>query len=145
MTELYLFATLAGTRIAVRSQEVEAVVKLTDISPVPGTGAHIAGLSALRSRVLTIVDAAALIDGQATPDDRRSLAIICNVAGHSYGMMVDAIADICAVPEGELPLRGRIDPAWACFADGVVDYLDEPHLLVTLARFIEGAALPQAA
>ncbi|MET0249411.1 MAG: chemotaxis protein CheW [Sphingobium sp.] len=145
MSQLYLFATLASTRIAVRSQEVEAVVKLADISPVPGMGAHIAGLSALRSRVLTIVDAAALIDGQATPADRRSLAIICNVAGHSYGMMVDAISDICPVAEGELPLRGRIGAAWAPYADGIVDYQGEPHLLVTLARFIEGAAVPHAA
>lgn len=145
MSQLYLFATLAGTRIAVRSQEVEAVVKLTDISPVPGMGAHIAGLSALRSRVLTIVDAAALIDGRATPAERRGLAIICNVAGHSYGMMVDAIADICSVEEGELPVRGRIDAAWAPYADGIVECLGEPHLLVTLARFIEGASVPQAA
>ena len=63
MNQLYLFATLAGTRIAVETREVEAVVKLTDISPVPGMGAHVAGLSALRSRVLTVIDVAALIAG----------------------------------------------------------------------------------
>ena len=64
--------------------EVEAVVKLTDISPVPGMGAHVAGLSALRSRVLTIIDVAALIRmAQATPveqaqsgDHRRISAAI---------------------------------------------------------------------
>ncbi|HKY82111.1 MAG TPA: chemotaxis protein CheW, partial [Sphingobium sp.] len=55
MNRLYLFAMLAGTRIAVETREVEAVVKLTDISPVPSAGAHVAGLSALRSRVLTII------------------------------------------------------------------------------------------
>ena len=35
MDNLYLFAILAGTRVAVEAGEVEAVVKLTDISPCP--------------------------------------------------------------------------------------------------------------
>ncbi|HKT78077.1 MAG TPA: chemotaxis protein CheW, partial [Sphingobium sp.] len=42
MDQLYLLATLAGTRVAVATQEVEAVVKLADISPVPGMAPHVA-------------------------------------------------------------------------------------------------------
>ena len=145
MDQLYLLATLAGTRIAVETSEVEAVVKLTDISPVPGMGAHVAGLSALRSRVLTIIDVAALILGRATPADRRDLAIIADISGHSYGLMVDAVSDICRVPEGELPLRGQLHAAWAPFARGIVEHEGEPHLLVSLAGFIEAGAQAQAA
>ena len=92
MEQLYLLATLAGARIAVDASEVEAVVKLTEISPVPGMGVHVAGLSALRSRVLTIIDVAALIHGRATPADQRDLAIIANISGHSYGLMVDGVS-----------------------------------------------------
>ncbi|HWV12729.1 MAG TPA: chemotaxis protein CheW, partial [Sphingobium sp.] len=44
MEQLYLLATLAGTRVAVAAHEVEAVVKLADISPVPGMLRHVAGL-----------------------------------------------------------------------------------------------------
>ena len=145
MDHLYLFATLAGTRIAVEAREVEAVVRLSDISPVPGMGAHIAGLSALRSRVLTIVDVAALIMGQPTPTARRRLSIITNIAGHSYGLMVDAVSDICPVIDGRLPLRGRIDPAWMPYARGIVEYDGSPCLLVGLADFIEQGATAQAA
>jgi len=79
MEKLYLLATLAGTRIAVEAGEVEAVVKLTEISPVPGMGAHVAGLSALRSRVLTVIDVAALVRGVASPQEQRVLAIIANI------------------------------------------------------------------
>ncbi|WP_336969959.1 chemotaxis protein CheW [Sphingobium aromaticiconvertens] len=140
MSQLYLFATLAGTRIAVETQEVEAVVRLTEISPVPGMGAHIAGLSALRSRVLTIIDAAALIRGASTPSEARGLAIIANISGHSYGIMVDGVTDICTVPDGALPVRGRIDPAWAPFARGIVESDEGPCLLVALAGFIDAGA-----
>lgn len=145
MDQLYLLATLAGTRIAVETGEVEAVVRLTDVSPVPGMGAHIAGLSALRSRVLTIIDVAALIRGQATPVEQRSLAIIANISGHSYGLMVDGVSDISRVPEGALPLRGQLDAAWAPYARALVEHEGHPWLLVSLAAFIEGGALAQAA
>jgi purine-binding chemotaxis protein CheW len=145
MDKLYLLATLADTRIAVETGEVEAVVRLTDISPVPGMGAHIAGLSALRSRVLTIIDVAALICGRVTREERRSLAIIANISGHSYGLMVDGVSDICRVPEGELPLRGQLDPSWAPYARALVEHDGHPWLLVSLAAFIEGGALAQAA
>lgn len=145
MDQLYLLATLAGTRIAVDTREVEAVVKLTDVSPVPGMGAHVAGLSALRSRVLTIIDVAALIHGVASAGDRRGLAIIADISGHSYGLMVDGVSDICRVAEGELPLRGQIDPAWIPFARGIVEQDGEPHLLVSLAGFIDAGLLAQAA
>lgn len=146
MSQLYLFATLAGTRIAVETEEVEAVVRLAEISPVPGMGVQVAGLSALRSRVLTIIDAAALIRGAPTPADRRGLAIIANISGHSYGIMVDGVSDICTVPDGRLPLRGQIDRNWAPYARGIVEYADGPCLLVSLSAFIEGGAtVPVAA
>jgi purine-binding chemotaxis protein CheW len=145
MDQLYLLATLAGTRVAVAAQEVEAVVKLADISPVPGMPAHVAGLSALRSRVLTIIDVPALIRGTPTPLAERGLAIIADISGHSYGLMVDAVHDICQVPEGDLPLRGQLDRAWAPYALAIVEQDGQPHLLVSLASFIETGLLAQAA
>ena len=145
MEQLYLLATLAGTRVAVDTGEVEAVVKLADISPVPGMAAHVAGLSALRSRVLTIIDVPALIRGTPTPSELRGLAIIADISGHSYGLMVDAVHDICQVPEGELPLRGQLDRAWAPYARAIVENGGQPYLLVSLSSFIETGSLAQAA
>jgi len=143
--QLYLFARVAGTPIAVKTEEIEAVVRLSEISPVPGMPPHIAGLSALRSRVLTMIDVAALINGHPTPIDRRVLAIIADISGHSYGLIVDSVSDICAVPDGELPLRGQLASAWAPFANAIVENLGEPHLLVSLTSFIDPNLLLHAA
>ncbi|MFK4793480.1 chemotaxis protein CheW [Sphingobium sp. ZW T5_29] len=145
MDQLYLLATLAGTRVAVDAHEVEAVVRLADVSPVPGMAAHVAGLSALRSRVLTIIDVPALIRGKAIFAGERSYAIIAEISGHSYGLMVDAVHDICQVPDGGLPLRGQLDPAWTPYARAIVEHEDQPYLLVSLASFIETGSLAQAA
>ncbi len=145
MTQLYLLAKVAGTSIAVRTEEIEAVVKLADISPVPGMPIHIAGLSALRSRVLTMIDIAALIRGEATSATRRSLAIVADIAGHSYGLMVDSVSDICEAPDGELPLRGQLDAVWAPYAQAIVETEQGANLLVSLAGFIETRGVGLAA
>ena len=56
MNELLLIVTIAGSRVAFPAAKVESVVELDALSPVPRAAPHIAGLSALRSRVLTVID-----------------------------------------------------------------------------------------
>ena len=71
--------------------------------------------------------------------------IIADISGHSYGLMVDAVHDICEVPVGELPLRGQLHPAWTPYARGLVEHEGQPYLLVSLSGFIEGGSVAQAA
>lgn len=145
MDQLYLLANLAGDRIAIDTSEVEAVVRVNDVSPVPGMGAHVAGLSALRSRVLTIIDLTALVHRQPMPADQRGLVVIADVSGHSYGFLVDSVTDICRIPNGEMPLRGQLDAEWTPFARAIVEHEGEPWLLVSLSSFIEAGMTAQAA
>lgn len=137
MSQLYLFARIGGTDVAIATGQIEAVVKLTEISTVPRVPVHVAGLSALRSRVLTIIDTAALVWGRPATAGPGSLAIITDIAGHSYGMTVDSVSDIAPVPGGELPLCGQLDAAWRPFARKMVENEQRPHLLISLASFVE--------
>ena len=56
MNELLLVVTIAGERVALPAAAVESVVELDTLIPVPRAAPHVAGLSALRSRVLTVID-----------------------------------------------------------------------------------------
>lgn len=136
MTEsLFLFASIADVPIAVRASEVEAVVRLGDIVPIPLVQAHVRGLAALRSRVLTVIDMEARIFGKGGLDGSASLAIVADIAAHSYGFLVDSVSDICLAPEEAQPVHGRIDPVWAPYASGIVERKGRSHLLVTLSDF----------
>lgn len=139
MSQLYLFARIGGTNVAIPTGEIEAVVKLTEIASVPRVPAHVAGLSALRSRVLTVIDTAALVWGRPAKAEPGAYAIITDISGHSYGMTVDSVSDIAAVPGGELALRGQLDPAWQPFAKRMVENEHGPHLLIRLTSFIDHA------
>jgi len=149
MSTLYLFARIAGTAVALRTDEIEAVVRLKEVSPVPGVPPHVAGLSALRSRVLTVVDAATLIMGAASaappwPDTGR-YAVMCDVGGHSYGLLVDGVDDIAAIATPPLPLCGRVDRAWEPHAQGVVENDGRSHFILSIARLLDQCGSAQAA
>ena len=72
MTEMLLVIMLAGRRAALPAVQVNAVVELAEVTPVPRAARHVAGLAALRSRPLTVIDCtAALGIGNGEADWRR--------------------------------------------------------------------------
>lgn len=142
---LFLFATIADAPIAVRASEVEAVVRLGDIVPIPLVQAHVRGLATLRSRVLTVIDMEARIFGKGGLDDSASLAIVADIAAHSYGFLVDSVSDICLAPVGAQPVRGRVDPVWEPYVAGLVEREGRSHLLISLADFATAGTAAVAA
>ena len=146
MTEtLFLFASIAGAPIAIRASEIEAVVRLGDVVPIPLVQNHVRGLAALRSRVLTVIDMEARIFGTRGAETPITLAVIADIAAHSYGFIVDSVSDITQASQDIQPIRGRIDPAWMPYAAGLVEYDGRSHLLLSLADFIAAPGTALAA
>ena len=137
---LILFAHIAGTPIAVHASDVEAVVRLQEIIPVPLMPRHVCGLASLRSRVLTVIDMEARVFGAGPQVRPAALAIVADVGAHSYGFLIDSVTDICQASDGIQPVRGRIDPHWAPFTSGLASLDSRSHLLLTLADFVAIAA-----
>lgn len=119
---LYLIARIADTRVAFRSSAIESVVVVGDVVPVLGAPPHIAGLFALRSRVLTLVDPKIVIGAEPAPISARQRVIVIEVGGHGYALMADAIEDVCFVEGDELPLRGRMTDGWGRIADAMIEH-----------------------
>jgi purine-binding chemotaxis protein CheW len=143
MTEnLFLFASIAGTPIAVRASEIEAVVRLGDIVPIQRVPDHVRGLAALRSRVLTIIDIESRIFGRSMPVAERPLAVVSDIAAHTYGLLIETVSDICEASGGIQPIQGRIDRFWSPFATARVERDGRSHLLISLADFV---AVPTSA
>lgn len=151
MNGLYLFAHIANTAVAISTDEVDAVVRLRELSAIPGVASHIAGLSALRSRVLTIIDAAALVLGQKSssfmPGEGcdECHAVVCEIGGHGYGILVDRVDDIQTIEAPPVPICGRIDPVWQSYATGVIETNGEPYFLISLSSFLDSCVSAQAA
>lgn len=136
MPHLYLIAQIAGRAVAIDSNQVESVVDIGEVTAVPLAAAHVRGLAALRSRVVTVVDTQSALGLSAGGEARR--AVITLVDGHHYAMLVDALDDVA--PFELLPMAAGValDPAWRGAGRGIVERDGEPILAIDLAGLVPG-------
>lgn len=133
---LVLIAIVAGSRVAIDSGRIGSVVDLVNVVPVPLAPSHVAGIGAVRSRVLTVIDAAAAVGLKAKTDSRR--AIVLEIDGHQYALLVDAIIDVVLPLGPVMPFDPGFGLNWAESAFGTID---TPHgfaLLVDPGRIVAG-------
>ena len=138
MARLLVIARLAGERVAFPADRVDAVVEIGAIIPVPGAAAHVAGLAALRSRVLTVIDCCASLDPGCAVAERRD-ALVVIYGGQPYALLVDRVEDAVEA-EGEVsPPPVGLTPGWARVAAGQTVAEGELHLVADVAALIAGS------
>jgi purine-binding chemotaxis protein CheW len=139
MAHLYLIAQIAGRAVAIDSDQVESVVDIGEVTAVPRASEHVRGLAALRSRVVTVVDTQSALGLAASGEEARR-AVITQIEGHHYALLVEALEDVA--PFELLPLAGGItlDSAWRSAARGIVERDGEPILAIDLAALVPGQA-----
>jgi len=144
MVELLLVVRLAGRRVAFRASEVEGLVELEELTPAPGAAAHVAGLSSLRSRVLTVVDAAAALELGVGGATSLANAIVVPSGGHPYALLVDGVEDVLEASGSVAPVAAPLGPGWDRVALGMVEAQDDLLLLVDPHALIAGPAVVHA-
>ena len=146
MKELLLVVTIAGERVALPAAAVEAVVELDTFIPVPRAPAHIAGLSALRSRVLTIVDCMRSLElGSTDCSEGIREAAVVELDGHHYALIVDLVEDVVEALSDPSPVRAAMGPGWERVSQGMVETETGPLLLVDVAALVAGIETKAAA
>ena len=146
MNELLLVVTIAGERVALPSAAVESVVELDALIPVPRAAPHVAGLSALRSRVLTVIDCQRSLDLGVTDcaDGIREAAVV-ELDGHHYALLVDLVEDVVEALLEPSPVRAAMERGWERVSQGMVETEAGPLLLVDVAALVAGAEAKAAA
>ena len=139
MSMLLLVVTIAGEQVALPADAVEAVVELDTLIPVPRAASHVAGLSALRSRVLTVIDCMRSLDlGVTDCSDGIREAAVVELDGHHYALIVDQVLDVVEAQSDPVPVRAAMGPGWERVAGGMVESEIGPLLLVDVAALVAG-------
>lgn len=131
---LFLLAHLAGRGVAIDSAEVDSVIDIGEIVPVPRAAEAILGVAALRSRVVTVVDTWRVLGLKAPPNAPR--AIVTRVDGHDYAVLFDSVEDVATLDAAPIPSGLALSGAWARAARGVVDVGGEPMLVIGLDALV---------
>ncbi|PKP92430.1 MAG: chemotaxis protein CheW [Alphaproteobacteria bacterium HGW-Alphaproteobacteria-14] len=136
--QLLVIVQIAGRRCALSALDVKSVIEIGTVTPIPRAPAHIAGITALRSQALTVIDCrlALGLAQHAWPTDAR--AAVVAEGGHAYALKVDQIEDITtAISEpGQVP--GGFGAQWSRVATGMIETLTGPALLIDLSALIAG-------
>lgn len=137
MNELLLVVTIAGQRLALRAADVQSVIEIASLTPVPRAPRHVAGLSALRSRVLTAIDCRHCVgeEAEAAP---AGYAAVVEHDGHSYALLVEAVDDVTAGLSEVEAVRAPLGRGWATMTQGMVETAEGPMLLVDIGAMITG-------
>jgi purine-binding chemotaxis protein CheW len=146
MKRLLLVVTIAGRRVALSADAINSVIELDSLTPVPRAPVHIAGLSALRSRVLTVIDCRCSLElAPVARDEGKPQAAVVDVGGHLYALLVDAVEDVVSGDSECAPLRARLGRGWERAALGMVDTDAGPLLLLDVGGIVVGPEEARAA
>ena len=139
MSGLLLVVRISDRRIALRAAEVHSVIELDALTPIPRAPSHVAGLSALRSRVLTVIDCRRSLELElrAEPDARPKAAVV-EFEGHLYALLVDEVEDVVEARSDCTPLRTALGHGWHRAALGMIETDGGPLLLMAVAGLIAG-------
>ncbi|HET9398598.1 MAG TPA: chemotaxis protein CheW [Sphingomicrobium sp.] len=140
MNELLLIVSIAGSRVALPAADVESVVEIDTLIPVPRAPGHLAGLSALRSRVLTVIDCQRSLELGSTDlkDGKLHEAAVVELDGHHYALTVDAVEDVVEAISEPTPIRAAMGDGWERVSKGMVETEEGPLLLVDIAALVTG-------
>jgi len=143
MNDLLVMAQIAGRRCALHAHDVSSVIEIGTVTPVPGTPGFIAGIAALRSQALTVIDCrhALGFDQLTWSTDER--APVVSLGGHSYALIVDTIEDITTSVAEQEQVTGGFGPEWSRVATGMVETTLGPALLIDLEALIAGPEGPR--
>jgi purine-binding chemotaxis protein CheW len=132
---------LAHERYAIELRWIREVVRITAYTPVPGTPAHIVGLTSIRGDIVVVVDLRTLF-GLTTPGlGEHSRLVLIGDRSADLGILVDralgtsslAVSEVLAASPGVVGSAGPCIRGVSCTATIVLDgeaVLRDPRLVI---------------
>ena len=137
MDDLLLMCRIADRQAAIPAHLVRSVIELEEITPIPGTPPHIAGLTALRSQALTVIDTRVALDFDPMEDMIGRRAAVVEHEGHPYALVLDEAYDVGTPLTEPCEVPGGFGAGWCRAATGMVETGEGPTLTLALDRLID--------
>ena len=89
---------VGGQSFAVEIGAVREIVRLTQITPVPGAAHNIEGVMNLRGRVLPVLNLRAWLGMEGAGESRDERIVVVEIEGRRVGLHVDGEAEVLRLP-----------------------------------------------
>lgn len=93
---------------------IQEVVRVGNLTAVPGAPADIVGIRNLRGKIITVIDMATHLGVEADQRNPDNRLILIDHHGDSYGFLVDSVSEAVLIPEEDIaPPTGNLDADFA--------------------------------
>ena len=117
--------------------QVQEVLRITEIAPVPGAPSYVLGIINLRGSVVTVVDTRSRFGLMPKESDDLSRIIIVEVNGNVIGMLVDSVAEVVYLHQSEIDTAPNVsNDDSSRFIQGVCSRKDYLLIIVDVDKFL---------
>lgn len=81
---------------------VNEIIRLKEITPLPGTESHVKGLINLRGKTIPVIDLRLRLGMPAIASTDASRIIVVNVGRENIGVIVDAVTEVLNLSQSDL-------------------------------------------
>ncbi len=121
----------------VNVMQVQEVLRVTEIAPVPGAPGYVLGIINLRGNVVTVLDTRARFGLPQKDVDDASRILIIESSDQVVGILVDSISEVVYLRESEIePAPNVGNEESSRFIQGVCNREEELLILVDLNKFL---------
>lgn len=128
---------LDGETYGVNVMEVQEVLRVTDIAPVPGAPAYVLGIINLRGNVVSVIDTRRRFGLPTTENTDATRIVIIESGGQTVGIRVDAVAEVLDVDSSEIESSPDVGNEEAArYISGMVSRGEELVVLIDVNKII---------
>lgn len=139
---------LADEIYGVNVMQVQEVLRLTEIAPVPGAPDYVLGIINLRGNVVTVIDTRRRFGLPMHEVSDSTRIVILEVNNQVIGIMVDSVAEVVNLAMSEIettPNLGNEDHASSKYIQGVHSRGEEILILVDVNKLLSESELEDVA
>ena len=121
----------------VNVMQVQEVLRVTEIAPVPGAPSYVLGIINLRGNVVTVLDTRKRFGMPPREVDDASRVLIIESANQVVGILVDSVSEVVYLRGSEIEAAPNVgNEESSRFIQGVCNREEELLILVDLNKFL---------
>lgn len=140
-SDSFILFELAGASYGVRSQFVQQMEMVEQITPVPNSPAFVEGVVFSRGQVIPALNLRARFGFEKIPYDLRARLIVINAGGRVLGLIVDTAREFVTIPHDVIhPPHEAITGLSGDYLEGIAMLGERIVLILSLDGVMDSAA-----
>ena len=143
--DTFIVFSIAGTAYALRSQDVQHVEMIEQVTRVPNAAPFVDGVVFSRGQVVPAVNLRAYFGFERTPYDVRTRLIVVQSSTRSVGLIVDESREFVRITSSSIqPPQSTLAGMSSEYVEGIVS-MDGRLILILKLGYLLNASVPPVA